>query len=298
MADALENDGVFTSEEAADRGVLPSALTRALKSGRVIRLFRRVYIVTGAPLTWWARARAGVGWSRGALSHQSAAFALKLIDRPPERIDLAVPSSRRPPAGSGVRCHVSSFLSPPHVVRVRGISVTAPARTLLDLATEVSEEELEAVLEEGLRRGLVTIARVQWQLKIEGGRGRRGTSTLRRLLDARDPRQVPTESKLETKVARWFRSTRLPQPVRQHRVFNEGKFVGRLDFAYPESKLTIEAQSYRWHSGRREWVRDQDKERRLRALGWTVMYVIQEDLVDRSAELEAEVARRLGITLF
>lgn len=255
-------------------------------------------MVAGARDTWWATARAGAGWCGGALSHLSAAFALGLIEHPPDRIDLVTRSHRKPPTGSRFCCHVSPLLSPPHVVTVRDMPVTAPARTLLDIASEVSEEQLEAALEEGLRRGLVSMARMEWQLKAEGGRGRRGSSQLRRLLRQRDPRSAPTESLLETKVARWFRSTRLPPPVRQHRVIADAKFVGRIDFAYPEARLAIEAQSYRWHSGRREWLRDQTKERRLRELGWDVMYLIEEDIGERSAALEAEIAGRLGVTLF
>lgn len=298
VAEALKRDGVFTSQEAAEQGVSSPALTRALKSGRIQRVLPRVYLVTGARVTWWARARAGVAWSGGALSHKAAAFALGLVDTAPDRIDLATTAGRTPPPGARLRCHRSSRLSPPHVSSVRGIRVTAPARTLLDIASEVSEQELEAAMEEGLRRGLLSIARIGWQLNIEGQRGRSGTAALRKLLHERDPRSAPTESPLETKVARWFRSTRLPPPVRQHRVIADEKFVGRIDFAYPEAKLAIEAQSYRWHSGRREWLRDQTKERRLRELGWDVMYLIEEDIGERSAALEAEIARRLGVTLF
>lgn len=298
IADALHHDGVFTAQEAADQGVHASALTRALKSGRIRRILPGVYMVTGVRDTWWATARAGVGWCDGALSHLSAAFALGLIERPPDRIDLVTRSHRKPPAGSTFRCHTSPLLSPPHVVKVRDMPVTAPARTLLDIAAEVSEEHLEVVLEEGLRRGLVTMARMEWQLKTEGSRGRRGTSRLRALLRQRDPRLAPAESVLETKVARWFRSTRLPEPVRQHRVISDGRVVGRIDFAYPTSKVAIEVQSYRWHSGRREWVKDQRKVRQLRDLGWQVICVVAEDFDESPAELEAEIASRLGIRLF
>ena len=163
---ALSRDGVFTAREAAERGVHPSALTRAVKSGRIRRVLPSVYMVAGVPETWWAAARAGVGWCDGALSHLSAAFALGLIESPPDRIDLVTKWHRKPPPKSRYRSHVSGLLLPPHVVLVRDLPVTAAARTLLDIASVVSAEQLEASLEEALRRGLATIARLQWQLKV------------------------------------------------------------------------------------------------------------------------------------
>ena len=297
-AEALGHDAVFTTEDAQRWHVSPAALTRAKKNGRLQRPFPRVYVVAGADTTWWTHARAAVAWSKGALSHLSAAFALGLIDRPPKEVDVVAPTVREPPAGTAVRRHQSNLVCSPHVVTVRGMLVTAAARTLLDIAPLVSDEALETALENALRRGLVSMARLEWQLRTEGRRGRAGTAALRKLLRARGDQRAPTESPLETKVARWFRSTRLPPPVRQHRVVATGRFIARVDFAYPDARVAIEAVSYRWHSGRREWLRDENRLRGLKDLGWRVLEVTEEDISARGSKLEGEIAGLLGITLF
>ena len=298
IAEALGHDGVFTTEDARRVGASPAALTRAINKGRVRRLFRGVYVVAGANTTWWTQARAVAAWSKGALSHLSAAFALGLIERPPAELDVVGRAARKTPSGARLRYHQSCHTGPPHVVTMRGVPVTAAARTLLDIAPLVSEEALENALEEALRRGLVSMARLEWQLRTEGRQGRDGTAVLRQLLRKRGAQSAPTESTLETRVARWFRSTRLPEPVRQHRVIEAGRFIARIDFAYPESRIAVEAKSYRWHGGRREWLRDEDRRRDLQDLGWKVIEVTDEDISTRGAKLEQEIAGLLGITLF
>ena len=289
---------MFTIEDAHRRGVSPAALTRAINRVRVQRVFRGVYIVAGGHATWWTHARAAVAWSNGALSHLSAAFALGLIERQPSELDVVGRAARKAPPGTRVRYHRSLHTGPPHVVRVRGIPATAASRTLLDIASIVSEEILESALEEALRRGLISIARLEWQLRTEGRKGREGVATVRELLRKRGAQNAPTESTLETRVARWFRSTRLPAPVRQHRVLEGQRFIARIDFAYPESRVAVEAKSYRWHSGRREWVRDEKRFRDLKDLGWRVLEVTDEDISNRGAKLEEDIARLLGMSLF
>ena len=298
IAEALGRDGVFTTQDIRRWDVSPAALTRAINKGRLQRVFRGVYVVVGARTTWWTHTRAAVAWSDGALSHLSAAFALGLVERPPAEVDVVGRAARKVPSGSRVRYHRSAHTGPPHVVMVRGIPVTAAARTLLDIASIVPEEVLENALEEALRRGLVSMARLEWQLRTEGRRGREGVAAVRELLRKRGAQSAPTESTLETRVARWFRSTRLPAPVRQHRVLADGRFIARIDFAYPDARIAIEVMSYRWHSGRRAWMRDGERHRVLKDLGWRVVEITDEDISTRGSQLETEIAGLLGISLF
>lgn len=296
VTEALERDGVFTNTDALRWGVSAASLSRAVRTGKAIRLLPRVYVVSGLERSWWSHARAAAEWSDGALSHLTAAFAHGLVENHPPYLEVVSATVRKPPVGSTLRCHRSPLVGPPHVTRLRGIRVTAPARTLLDIASRVSEEILELALEDALRRGLTSTARLEWQLRTEGGKGRDGTAALRRLLDARS-RLPATESALETQVARWFRTTSLPPPVRQHRVLEGGRFVARIDFAYPDSRIAVEAISYRWHGGRRAWLRDEERRKELRELGWKVIEITLEDITHRGPQLEAEIAAALGITL-
>jgi len=73
-------------------------------------------------------------------------------------------------------------------------------------------------------------------------------------------------------------------------------FVGRVDFAYPELKIAIEVQSYRWHSS---WVaqgKDRERLTRLQLLGWIIIQVTYEDLAHHpdkvAGRIEEAIERR------
>jgi very-short-patch-repair endonuclease len=67
-------------------------------------------------------------------------------------------------------------------------------------------------------------------------------------------------------------------PERQFEVRSYGKLVARVDFAYPQARLAIEVDGYRWHSGRARWQRDLQRRNRLIALGWRVLHATSEDI--------------------
>ena len=171
---------------------------------------------------------------------------------------------------------------------IDGIPVTTAARTLLDLAAVSPADAVEEALDEALRRGLVTLSRLRWRMDELGRRP--GSGTMRRLIDARRDGGRAVKSVLETRVLRLLKRTRLPRPERQHPVRDRGHVVAIVDFAYPEFKLAIEADSYQWHSGRGAWRRDLHRRNRLTHLGWYVLHVTSDDVDHRADELIAAIA--------
>lgn len=70
-----------------------------------------------------------------------------------------------------------------------------------------------------------------------------------------------------------------PAPVRQLSIRDKvGRVVARPDFAYPDQRLAIECQSYRWHFGRRRWHHDLERSNELTRLGWRVLYFTWDQL--------------------
>jgi hypothetical protein len=65
---------------------------------------------------------------------------------------------------------------------VDAIPVTSPTRTLIDLAAFLGPDALELALEDALRRGLTSRARIQYRLRELEGHGRNGCGALRALL--------------------------------------------------------------------------------------------------------------------
>jgi very-short-patch-repair endonuclease len=173
----------------------------------------------------------------------------------------------------GVVIHRVGPLPTVDLTTLDGIPVTTAARTLIDLAAVASRESVEEALDDALRRGLVSVARLRWRLNELGGSGRRGAGTIRDLIAARGGGEPVPKSVFETRLLRALSAGGLPAPVRQHEIRVRGRLVARVDFAYPEQRLAIEADSRRWHTGRVRWERDLARRNALTALGWRIMHV-------------------------
>jgi very-short-patch-repair endonuclease len=176
-------------------------------------------------------------------------------------------------------------------VTIGGIPITSPARTLLDLAGCVAEENLEAAVERALRRALVRESVLRWSV---GGRGRGGADTLRRILGARDPGSPALESRLEVKVWRLIVRRGLPKPRRQHPVEIDGKRY-RLDFAWPSFRVAVEADGFTTHGRRRPFLADRRRMGKLASAGWRVVPVTWEDVTARSSEWLRGLGRTLAL---
>jgi very-short-patch-repair endonuclease len=179
------------------------------------------------------------------------------------------------------------------IQRRNGIAVTSVARTIVDVASVVSPTILERAVEEALRRRLTTIVQLTNELHRLGGRGRRGASSLARILaDHAFPRR-PTDSELERILLRLLKKEGLPAPRCQYRVTSNERSA-RLDFAYPEVKLGIECDSYRWHSGRAAWAKDRVRSNELVGEGWRILHTTWEEIRAGAPGLIAALRRILG----
>ncbi len=184
--------------------------------------------------------------------------------------------------------HHTDRLDPVDVSRRRGIPVTAPARTPLDLAGVVDLDELGPALEDAVLPRLAPFPMLRCTLERLGCSRRRGAASLPAVLDARDPRAAPTESVLEDALVRVLRRAGLPEPVRQHRV---GRV--RLDLAYPDVRLGIEADSRGWHGGGSDVQRNSSK-RLLVGAGRRVLHFTWSDVRTRPAYVVATVGGQLA----
>jgi len=179
-----------------------------------------------------------------------------------------------------VRIHRSTNLAPFELTTVDSIRSTTPTRTLLDVGSVLSQKGLEVALDSTLRQRLTSLDRLRAGVERLGGRGSRGPGALGQLLDVRGD-VVPTDSALETRLSRLLRRHRLPQPQRQVEVRDAQGFIGRVDFAYPELKIAIEVQSYRWHLSWAARLSDMERLNRLQTRGWIIIQVTFEDLERR-----------------
>ena len=286
--------GVFTRAQAMHFGATKDMVRHRLTYGRWQRMAPNVFRIAGTAPSWrQALMSACLAWGEGAVvSHRAAAALWHLTGFETDAVELTVPEARQRRKGPGL-IHRNA-LYPPDVTFVESIPVTTPARTLIDVASVASPGAVGEALDDALRRGLVSISRLRWRLDEVGGRGgRRGIGVLRSLLDERTASSVP-QSVFETRLLRLLKRAGLPQPAVQHEIRSHGRLVAIVDCAYPRERLAIEADGYRWHSGRTKWHQDRRRLNELTLMGWRVIHVTWADLSRRPAAVLDSIARALA----
>lgn len=284
---AAGNHGVIPQQTALGFGLDHSAIYRLLKSGRWRRLVPRAYVVAGAPLTWathLAAAKASLE-KDFAFSHRTAGALMELDGVPGGHIEIVTTRTPRLPQ---ITVHRVNCL-PRQVVHIRGFPVTSAHRTALDLFSVLPLKSAELALDDALRKKLTTIERLSAEYAQSCSQGRNGCRGFRSAVLRRDHYDGSLESRMETKL--WDIIKRLPGPAAQPQFLLEtprGRY--RLDFAYPEIKLGIEAQSIRWHMGEANFHYDLKRDRHLKRHGWTLLYYTWDDLLDPEG-VRREVSR-------
>lgn len=172
-----------------------------------------------------------------ALSHRSAGALWGIIREQPGVIDISVRrrcEHRRP------GLHVRSRLSLPanDVVTSRGLPVTSPARTLVDIATESGDRSLERAVNEADRLDLINPEALREVLGDYVGQP--GAPRLVALLDRHTFRL--SDDELEVLFRPLARAAGLPEP-RTKEVVNGFE----VDFFWPDLRLVIETDGLRYH---------------------------------------------------
>jgi REase_MTES_1575 len=284
--------GVFSRAQAMRMGMSRSAVQRRIGSGRWELVHPGVIREPGAPRSWHqALAAACLAWEgRAAISHRSAAALRSLPGFDPGIVEVVLPKTARRRL-EGIVQHRPRVLVPADISRVGVLRVTTVARTLVDLGAVASRELLEEALDDALRRGLVSIPRLRSRL---GDSGRvKGIHVIRSLVEARSSGSGVPESVLETRLLRLLDKALIVRPSTQYEVRHAGRRVAVLDFAFPDARLGIEADGYRWHSGKGRWERDLHRRNALMALGWRILHVTWGDLHDRPGEVVETVRAML-----
>lgn len=278
--------GVVGRSQLLGLGMTSRMIRVRIATGTILPLYPSVYALSGVPLSWRGRLMAAQLWlgDNSLVSHRAAACLWELDGFEEAKLEMTVTGTRRVSA-NGVLVHYSRHL-PASDIRVRTpFRVTAIERTLVDLASVAAIERVEEALESALFRRLTTLERVMGRTNELRKPGRKGTLALARLLDERDPAQAPAESIFETRFYRFLLRSQLPPHVRQHPVFDNAGFVGRLDIAYPDAKVGVEAQGLRWHSSRERVKCDAERHNRLTACGWQMLYETYDALNQRPQQV-------------
>jgi hypothetical protein len=195
------------------------------------------------------------------LSHRAAAALWGL--RPAWMRFLEVSAPRAAAGRPGIILHRPRSIE---ATTHRGIPVTTVARTLVDVADVVSPRVLRKVLEQ---------AEI---LRLDGTPvpvpGRRGYGRLVRALAELGPSVPLTRSELEDAFRALCAGAGLPAPASNLTVRGM-----EIDFVWPEARVAVEIDSWRYHGTRVAFGRDRRRSARMQLAGWGLLRFTDSDVV-------------------
>lgn len=266
---AERHDGLITNDTARAAGQSKGQLERERKSGRIRTVRRGVSVVNGAPPSWRQAVRAVLLSRDGSIAASHWTGHTLLGGGANVEIDHihVITDLGHQVLLDGVVCHRSGILEQGDLVRRDGMLCTSPLRTVIDLSGPMTVAELGNVVDDFLRRRLLSLEELRERVDRTRPAPGRSVATMRKVLAKRLPGYDPGESALEARIARIIDASGLPRPAQQHRV-TYGKRRYRIDFAWPDRRLYLEGNSFGWHMLGTDLDGDARRQNELVLDGW------------------------------
>ena len=257
---------------AVDEGLLT---VDQLRSSAWRRVFRGVYVHREVPDSHELRARAAcVLLPRAVVSGRSAAVLWDVdLAGTDDEVEVTVPAGFHPVRVPGLRVRRSA-LPREHRTVLRGTPVTTPEATAVRLAGLLLGDDAVVAVDQILATRAARLEDVRALAAATTGRGSARARSACSLADGL------AGSPQETRVRLLLHRSGLPPPVAQHEVLDgRGRFVARVDFAWPGNRVAVEYDGL-WHADPAQFAKDRQRLNRLTAAGWRVVFVTAADLRD------------------
>lgn len=287
---AERQHGVLSTAQLYALGFSKDWVMGRVATGWLHRMHHGVYAVGHRSLSMRGHWMAAVlACSEGAVLSHADAAALWTI-RPkmgtaPIDVTLRTRAGRR--RRTGIRVHRPRRLPEDELSTHHGIPCTAPARTILDLASVVGSRPLERAIDEGDRLALVLADDLIKLLRRH--RGHPGARALRGVLARHQVGTTATRSELEERFLALCRKQRLPQPE-----VNVPLLDYVVDFLWRDAKLVVEVDGRATHGTREAFQADRDRDGRLAVAGYRVLRFTWWDVTRRPAVVADRVRRMLA----
>jgi very-short-patch-repair endonuclease len=275
---AERQHGVVARWQLIAIGFSSRQIEHRVANGRLHPTWRGVYAVGRPQVSQHGRWMAAVlaCGPQAVLRHRSAA-ALWGIWREARSIEVSILTDRirrRP----GIQVYRRMNLEPGDIGRHRGIPVTQPICTLVDLAVRLPAAQLEAAVNEADKLGLVDPETLRAGLDQRAGR--RGVPALRKLLDRRT--FTLTDSELERRFLPIARRVGLGNPETGRRVNGF-----KTDFYWPELGLIVETDGLRYHRTPTQQAKDRVRDQTHAAAGLTTLRFTHAQIAHEADHVEA-----------
>jgi hypothetical protein len=287
---AARQHGVIARIQLLRLGLGRKAIDHRVKLGRLHVVHRGVYAVGHVRLTIHGRWMAAVlaSGEGGRLSYRSGAMLWSIRRTERGLIEVTSPRGRALP---GIQRHRAELPSDEVTVH-RGIPVTTVARTLLDLATVLTAQQLaRAVNETEVQRLLDPLP---LSALLQRYPRRAGVPALRELLGQR---VTVTRSELEKRFLEFLADAGLPLPDTNAHIQVNGIWH-EVDCLWTAQRLIVELDGRNVHDTHQTFESDRARDRILQAAGFRVIRITWRQLHESPAAVAADLRAllRLGGT--
>ena len=262
--------------QLVDLGLSDHAIAHRVAEGRLAIVEEGVFAVAPVLDDDWGRWMASTLTAPGSvLSHTSAAAAWGFWALARDLETVTRPGSGGPRRHGGTLAYRSVTLRD-DVTVLRGIAITSPARTLLDLARGVGSRSLARALREAVRLRVVTLGELGDALGRH--RGRRGSRRLALTMSRYAGLPLArARSGAEVRALEVLRDAGRTLPRLNAVIAGE-----EADLSWPAARLIIEIDGAPFHLDRGE---DARKRYGWEAAGWTVHRLPSDDVYERPTRL-------------
>jgi Transcriptional regulator, AbiEi antitoxin len=252
---ARRQHGLVTRKQLLAAGISREEIRRRIQKGALLVVHRGVYRVGHKAPSIESRYLAAVlACGDGAvLSGDAAGYLWGLIKGTAPPPEVTAPKRRRV---RGVRTR-HARRGEIEATICRGIPITTVPRTLVDLSSLLQLEDLARACHEAGVLHRTTPRQVEKILTKRPNAP--GAKQLRKVM--RGEVHV-TLSRLERKFLQRLKENALDLPIT-----NKSADGRRVDCRWPQRNLTVELDSYRYHSSRHAWEQDRRREREAYARG-------------------------------
>ena len=279
---ADQQHGLVTRAQVLRLGLTEDCVDGRVRRGLYQPVQRGVYRIGSTSSDHEAVMAAVLSCPGAVASHGSAGFLWDIVARPPA-VDLIVrrDHGRRP----GILAHRAN-IAPDQITKIEGVPVSTLSRTLLDLASVLSDRELEQAVARA-ERG--PVSRGELLDLMARSRNRVGMPRLRALLEHAG--QLPlTRSEAEDRFLALVRTGELAPPE-----VNVTLAGYEVDFAWRDERIVVEVDGFAFHSSRSSFESDRRRDAKLAAHGFIVMRVTWRQLARKPEATLVRLAQALAV---
>jgi hypothetical protein len=284
--------GRVSRAQLLELGFGADAIDHRIRSGRLHLVHRGVYAVGHGGVTqegiWLAAVLAG--GRDAALSWWSAGALWRVHGHGGPMSDVTVPRKRR--SRPSIRFH-RAVLPADELTVHRGIPVTTPPRTILDLSADLRPRQIERAINEA------DAQRLWGPLSLDDllarYPGHRGNRAVRRALAARCAGASVTRSELEEAFVEFVDERGLPRPE-LNAPLELGDTTIVVDALWRPERVAVELDGRAFHDIPVAFEDDRRRDRRLSARDWRPVRITWAQLIMERDEVEADLRRMLART--